>query len=229
MLNNPWINLPVTPPHVLQIDQDIVEQFNSHRSTQEKFKLQTHLYPEPFIGDPDSPVYFLSLNPGYSSGDDLWHRKPDFTKTLLLNLQHNLNDYPFYFFDPRYSESPGAGWWRRKSRWLQEEIGAEQLSNKVFWVELFPYHSNNYKPIPRSISPDGLVPSVAYNMKLVREAMLQQKLIVAMRSWSHWKRQIPELETYPNLLRLRSPQNVALPPNNVIGYDKLVQKLKEEI
>lgn len=227
MLNNPWAELPAVAPHVLPMDQEIVEQFNNHRSTLEKFKLQTHLYPEPFIGDPGSPVYLLSLNPGYSSGDDLWHRRPDFAKTLLENLRHEVKGFPFYFFNPQFSESPGAGWWRRKSRWLQDEIGAEALSKKLFWVELFPYHSNNFKPIPKSISSDGLVPSVAYGMNLVREAMADGKLIVAMRSWSHWKRQIPKLESYSNLIRLRSPQNVALSPNNVIGYEKLVRVLKK--
>ena len=139
---NPWSQLPTDAPHVLRQDLPIVEKFNKHYAHNPDIKIQSHLLPEPFIGDPSARVYLLNLNPGYSPEDDDWHRKPVYRTAIIENLGHKTTAYPFYFLDPSLEAAPGAAWWRRRSRWWIRDVGTETLARNLFCAELFPYHSS---------------------------------------------------------------------------------------
>jgi len=76
------------------------------------------------------------------------------------------------------------------------------------------------------ISANGVVPSTDYSVDLIRKAMKENKQIIAMRAYKHWIELIPELKNHPELYRLNSPQNVALSPNNLSGYDDIVSALE---
>ena len=91
---NPWSQLPTDAPHVLRHDLPIVEEFNKHYARNPDIKIQSHLLPEPFIGDPSAGVYLLNLNPGYSPEDDDWHRKPVYRTATIENLGHKPTAYP---------------------------------------------------------------------------------------------------------------------------------------
>lgn len=223
-MKNPWSELPSISPRVLACDNPVVNAFNRRYKESPQFTLQTQLLPEPFIGNPNSPVYILGLNPGYSPNDDEWHKRSDFQTTILANLNHTPSSYPFYFFDPSLANSPGAGWCHRKFRWFVAQFGDQHVAKRLFCVELFPYHSKKYKAIPKVISPNNLVPSITYSAHLVRRAISQNKAIVAMRAFKPWCKLVPELKTYNNLFRLKSSQNVALSPNNVVGYNRLIDQ-----
>ncbi|MDA1050396.1 MAG: hypothetical protein O3C40_07925 [Planctomycetota bacterium] len=225
-MKNPWHDLPDTAPYVLPCDRAVVDAYNTARVGTPDAVLQTHLLPEPFFGRAKANVCVLGLNPGYSPPDDKWYTDAAFTDAIRKNLTHAKLEYPHYFLDPRFEESPGAGWWRRKCKWLINDCGLEAVSQNLFCVELFPYHSRRFKPIPKSVSPDGWFKSSAYTAHLVREAMNRGKAIVAMRSFKRWCCLIPELPDYSNLYRLNSPQNVSLSPNNITGYDELVAQLR---
>jgi len=227
---NPWSQLPTDAPHVLRQDLPIVEEFNQQYAHNSDIKIQSHLLPEPFIGDPSAHVYLLNLNPGYSPEDDDWHRNRAYRNAIIENLGHKTAEYPFYFLDPRLEDAPGSAWWKRRSRWWIRDVGTEILARNLFCAELFPYHSRRYRPVPKRISPDGLVPSSAYVANLVREAIRDrdhQPMIVAMRAPRRWCELIPELGDYSKLFRISNPQNVSLSPNNLKGYDQLVAELRK--
>lgn len=223
---NPWTELPNETPYVLASDLASTEAFNKKCSDSPQFILQTQILPEPFVGNKESPVYVLNLNPGYDTQDDHWHSKPDFHLALRNNLAHKEAEYPFYFLDPAFQDSPGSRWWNAKCKWLINEFGGPFISRNVFCVELFPYHSKNYKPMPTAISKNALVPSSDYSAYLVKQAILDNKAIIVTRAFSAWCRQVPELAHYKNLFRIRNPQNVTLSPGNIDEYQKIVSILK---
>ena len=235
-MENPWPQLPNHAPHVLPSDRSIVEKFNTRYADKHDpkcenpscagcFTLQKQLLPEPFIGDPDARVYVLNLNPGYTpKDDDAWHANPTYRTAIIDNLNHRPAEFPFYFLDPRLKDAPGSRWWKKYAGCLIDDIGIE-LARKLFCVELFPYHSTKYKPVPKALSPNGLVPSSAYGFYLVRRAIRTGRPIVATRRFKAWRAQIPELRGYANLFRLRTTASVWLSPGNIEGYDRLIGEL----
>lgn len=225
-MKNPWSQLPSTAPRVLESDRGSIDGFNLRYADNPQFVIQTQIFPEPFIGNPDCRVYILNLNPGYSKNDDHEHKKQRFVNAIKDNLNHQSTAYPFYFLHPEFANAPGSKWWVGRSRWLINEIGQQSLANRWFCVELFPYHSQKYKRIPKSISPNGLVPSSNYSVHLVRQAMLANKAIVVMRAFGSWCNQIPELNSYRNLYRINNPRNPTFSPNNINGYKALLREFK---
>lgn len=225
IVENPWLQLPTDAPYVLQQDSPIVEAFNA-RCAHGPCKIQRQLLPEPFIGNPGARVCLLNLNPGYSPEDDDWHANPIYRTAIIDNLRHRTAAFPFYFLDPRLKDAPGSSWWRRRSRWWIDDVGIEALARKLFCVELFPYHSSRYTPVPRAVSPDGLVPSSGYAVHLVRAAIRAGRPVVAMRSLKRWFELIPELGCYSQLFHIRNPRGAWLSPGNLEGYDRLVGELR---
>ena len=223
---NPWQRLPRCAPYVLSSDADIVAALGHHYRHKAAFQLQTQLLPEPFVGSPDAPVYVLGLNPGYAPGiDDRWHRRAAFRRAVFANLKHAGQPFPFYFLAPEFIDSPGARWWRRKCKWFIEALDAEIVSRALFCLESFPYHSQRFAPIPKKLAKNRNVPSFSYTEQLLEQAIADKKPIIAMRAWKRWQSQVPGLRNYRNLIRLRSPQNVVLSPNNLVGFDKVLRRL----
>ena len=225
-MNNPWRKLRDSAPFVLESDREQVDAFNARNIGSPDLLIQTQLLPEPFFGNTDALVYALCLNPGYSTSDDSWHKNIEFTNAIRQSHAHERHDRPHYYLDPRFAESPGARWWHRKCRWLIDDCGVDTLSHNLFCVELFPYHSRKYKRIPRSLSPNGLLASSLYTAHLVANAIRDGKLIIQMRSAKQWASLVPQLISYDRVLRLSSPQNVALSPNNLDRYSEVASAIQ---
>ena len=218
-MKNPWSNLPLNPPFVLEIDRSAVTEFNRGQSVESNATLQTHLFPEPFLGTPTAPIVLLGLNPGFSGLDSTWHRDPDFLTAMRKNLNHDCEFFPF--LDPRFEKTPGSVWWRKRLRWLIDDTAVELVSRSIFCIELLGYHSTRFKGVPKQISENRLLPSAEYAGHLVRTAIANNKFIVVMRSYRRWCKLVPELVEYKNVFHLNSPQNVALSPANLPGYEQL--------
>ena len=116
-MENPWKELPTYPPYVIPDDSRAISIFNDRCKSQDH-RIQTHILPEPYIGNIDSPIYLLSLNPGFDEKDALWHSDESFNSSLKSNLLHEEKPYPFYFINPEYEQAPGGQWWQRKLKWL---------------------------------------------------------------------------------------------------------------
>lgn len=228
-MQNPWVHLNYGETQVLASEESLVDAFNERyrNDPDSKYRLQTHQIPEPFIGNPTAAVYLLGLNPGYSSVDNHWHKDGHFQTSVRETHLHKENEFPFYYFNPRFREMSGATWWSEKCRWLTDDVGStEAVARNLFCIELFPYHSVRYRQIPKWLSETGLVPSSAYSAYLVRQAIHAEKIIVAMRAFRRWCGLVPELGAYKKVVCLYSPQNVSLSPNNVKEYDKVVGAMK---
>lgn len=66
-MQNPWLDLPRTPPYVLPIDAEAVARFNE--SAKDHGRLLLELLPYPRLGDPNAPIVLMSLNPDLSDGN----------------------------------------------------------------------------------------------------------------------------------------------------------------
>lgn len=209
-MRNPWLDLPARPPFVLPCDRDVVEQFNVRvrARAREDLRLQLQHLPEPFLGRKGAPVVLLNLNPGFSEADDEWHSNPKFVAELRSNLAHRASRWPFYLLNPRL-QSPGHAWWRSRMRELIDATSAEAVARNVLCVELHAYHSVRFG-LGRIV-----VPSQAYGIHLVREAMARGALIVRMRAQRRWFEHIPELPDYGRLIRTNSAQCAYLSRENL--------------
>jgi hypothetical protein len=200
---NPWNELPVSSPYVLSVDRPQIEHFN--RDSRPEHCLRLEIFPEPFLGDPNAPIILLNLNPGFSKEDLRWHSKDDFQNSSLCNLNHGKTEYPFYLLNPRYSESPGHQWWERRLRIVIKEFGLETVANRMLCVELFPYHSEQFKHGELS------VPSQQYGYHLVSRALERKAIVVMMRSKRLWLKAVPALANY-NFHELKNPRSPYITP-----------------
>ena len=142
-MENPWLQLSDNPPFILPCDRESIDVFNSRqRST--PFEIILDEMPSPYIGDPESPVVFLNLNPGYSADESNSLRISRFREIARANLRHQFYDYPFYVLDQSLQGTPsGYEWFSQKFNplMLATRMNAQDLSKKIFLVEYFPYRS----------------------------------------------------------------------------------------
>ncbi len=217
-MENPWGELPAEALFVLESDRAPIVAFNAS-APQDAF-VHLELLPEPFVGRPGAPVVLLNLNPGFSAKDSESHSNSTFAAVLRENLLHAELDYPFYLLNP---ELPGLGywWWERKLRRLIRDCGQETVARNLLCVEYFPYHSRRYQHHKLR------VPSQEYSFSLVRAAIARGSLVVLMRAKRQWLGAVPELESYPQLLELKNPQNPTVSPGNCPdGYSRIVHVIK---
>jgi hypothetical protein len=206
--DNPWSDLPASPPYVLDADRELIERFNATAKPHHVVHLDHH--PEPFLGRPDAPVVLLCLNPGYSPESDRWYAEPTFASRARGCLQHTPSPYPFYLLDPS-QPAPGHHWWARKLGPLIRATSLQAVAHGVLCVEYFPYHSRRYGHARLR------VPSQDYSFGLVRRAVARGAWIVVMRSERLWRSAIPELTNCPTVMRTRSVQNPVVSPGNIYG------------
>lgn len=220
-MENPWANLAGSRNgYVLDEDLDAIEQFN-RLAQNSNTKIVLDALPEPYIGNPDTAkVVFLGLNPGYSVTDPAWHTREDFRRAVLLNLSHELTDYPFYPLNPAFRESGTGVWWSERTRRLRDECGLDdqKVAEKMMVIEWFPYHSVSFKML------QGVLDSQRYSFQLARE-MLGNKLVVRMRSRSLWTKVDPKLGAARSL---RNPQCGHVTRGNTDGglFDEIVAALR---
>ena len=77
--NNPWNEAEIkawknilktgkSGEFILKADVDVIASYNRECKNEEN-RIQTHLLPQPFIGNPEAPIWILTQNPGYSEID----------------------------------------------------------------------------------------------------------------------------------------------------------------
>lgn len=169
-MENPWLQLPKESPLVLPCDKGAIDVFNGR---QHKTPLEIILdeIPSPYIGDPDAPVVFLNLNPGYSPDESNSPNISRFREIARANLFHQFYEYPFYVLDSSLKGTPaGYEWFSQKFRPLMYATGmnAKDLSQKIFLVEYFPYRSQKYKRNGSALS------SQKYSIYLIEKAIARE-------------------------------------------------------
>ena len=204
-IDNPWHDLPVTPPYVLPCDMPAVAAFNSN-TAKKNLLIQTNLLPEPFFGPLDAPVVVLLLNPGVGGGEEDLHKQSPYKEELLAALKSEKSPH---FHLREHAHGPGYNWWSRVAGSLikNEEIGQKKLSENLLCLEYFPYHSINFKHTHLRL------PSQEFTFDQVRRAMAREAVIVSGRGFSIWCGAVPELANYPWICKLKS-RNAAITSGN---------------
>jgi len=122
-------------------------------------KIHSGLIPVPYTGNLKSAqIFLLMINPGFHHNDYYSETINDFKQALINNLrQENIDDnYPFVYLNPKFCHTSGGEYWLRKfdniieklkvtlPRSTYEEI-LKLISRNICSLELFPYHSKNFK------------------------------------------------------------------------------------
>jgi len=218
MSDNPWPELSRNTPYVLDGDREKVDIFNISAAPMER--IQTELFPEPFVGNINAPVVLLALNPGFSDDDKAYYLKSE--AVCRANLRHELEDCPFYPLNKQFKKHSGPQWWRAKLRWFIDRAGEESVANNLYCVECFPYHSKRFGAEKLS------VPSQQYSFYLVNQAIERGDLVVIMRGANAWLNAVPALKAYENRCKLQNVQRSWLSPGNFADgwFDKIIERLK---
>ncbi len=239
-MQNPWINLPITDPYLLDMDKqweqehfevllkranklipELKEQFLS------TYKLHLEVMPIPYYGNPSkATVIVLQANPGHDAKEDLNPHKAKYPELLRKNLLHT-SQIPLFTMDPNlrswtYTDGSKANcWYYERTRELREAVGWEKVAEKLIYLELFPYRSK------RLFYPKRLPPSQDYVFQLLREMMNRGVWIISTRMKKQWEKNVPELINYEKLIVLHSKQNVTISRNNVGDkFDKIIEILE---
>jgi len=206
-MQNPWPLLPMIPPYVLPSDKPFLSGMAHARDRETTVRLDT--LPYPYLGNPKTAtVCLLALNGGFDDKVLNYLRDdPAYVEQRRKSLLFE-SDYPFFYLDPRFSNTLGYRWWHNRLRDLINQYGPKTIAEKVMCVQYFPYCSKTYKPVSR------MLPSQKYSFDLVRQAITENKVIVIMRSRRMWLDAVPELENYP-FIELTNPRTPYLKQNHM--------------
>jgi hypothetical protein len=219
-MKNPWLELNAeSEQYLLEMDRDEILRFNTRVHPECRIVLDS--IPEPFIGNPESArVVLLLLNPGHVDSDRESHRVKTFKRSLIQNLHHQPQDYPFYPLNPLFESTGSAKWWLPRTRELLRESGLDRatLARRLLAIEWFPYHSRN-----SVLARQPLCESQEYTFQIARE-MLRTKFVLVMRSVNHWANVDVDFLGVP---RLKIPRSCYISKGNMDGglFDELLRKL----
>ena len=236
-MKNPWEEIK-KGEYVLKQDKERINLFNQKvLKVSPEHEIQTQLIPDPFFGNKSAKVVLLMLNPGFGSNEEKNYKQNDFEKILLNNLIHKNSEKHFFSLDERFKGTDAYDYWTPRVKELnQNEFSNDYLSENIFCINLFPYHSKKYRKLP-----GDLLESQKYALHLLNEKIENNdSLIISMRSYTPWakayqdeyKRSFDELVKERKILRVNSYGNPTLSYNNLLqpdgfnGFEKLVTKLK---
>lgn len=237
MATNPWTNFQyngINRDNYLECDSTFIDEYknfyrvwcqvqkgtNKGKPNSEKNKSELHLelFPEPFEGSPDAPIYLLGANPGYDEKDKDWcdATKPEgkiFLPLIRNNLSHST---PFVFFNEELEKHCGAKWW--------DSHIDKKLKDKIFNIEYFPYHSQKADGLKAFLDKKKNIHcrSEVYANDLIHQAMKENKCIIITRFEKYWFERITDLKKYEKLFILLDHQSANVKEGNVVKYDDFV-------
>ena len=195
------------------------------------YSLDLHLYPEPFAGNPDAPVYILNGNPGLDARDRRIMQYPNWSNMMVQSYNPTKNS-TMYWLDEQWESkifsqvlnSPGTyrsgfRWWlgnknRTQANSIWKSGIASSLKNRypdlhknVFNVEYFPYHSKslNMNLINGYISARGKDPNSVVSIvnSYLKNALNAGKVFIIMRCEKEWIERLNSLISAPNKISSR--------------------------
>lgn len=226
-MNNPWINISVNDKFKMSDGDKVLlakylSRCQSDTSTNPN-KDSLNLWPEPYLGNPEAPVYLLNGNPGYSNMDHLFTEDPDFVNLMQNNLRHSTqqpnNDFVYFnAIQTRGLVHGGYLWWNDRIEQLKNALAGRYPF--VFDIEYSPFHSQNGQmPSQRSLEQTE---AYQYTNELLAKAIKSGKIFIIMRKQNEW---ITRLEfiakkngltlNYDKIMKLSSASNVSITPNNL--------------
>ncbi len=214
-MQNPWVNLPLSAPFILDCDRQIVDQFNIEATKEYRFNLQTP--PLPFIGDPmTAKVILLQLNPGsdFSPGfiepnEILEHQIfPTLDQDNRNNIIHRYGEFPFYYLNPAHRLISGFRYWSRIfSPMISDIQDYQRIANNVSCLEYLPYHSVQAQAL------NSILESQKYGFDLLTAVLCRKATVIVMRGEDRWLKSVPALKDF-KYLTPRSPRNPIISERN---------------
>lgn len=209
MTLNPWLQLPLTPPYVLEADSELISKHNA--TAREEYSYDLSLHPEPFVGSLGAPIYLLALNPGLNDADAYIHRRQDCLNVLRQAAIQSSEINHLYYLTDDFEGSPGAAWWRQKTKQLIREYGIGKTAELLCCIQYYPYHSRKFSKTA------GMSSTTEYTAHIIKTGMKFRKYIIVLRSWRYWVALVPELADYDRLAMIKNPLNPCLTPKNLGG------------
>jgi len=205
----------------LKCDKPFIEAFNNNLAIgKANHIIRLDVIPEPFLGNPNADVIYLSLNPGYKEEEVKFHKQRDFREKLLKTIKKPEN----HFYLANEFNCKGRKWWEKALRgvavekkrvnpkWGPEEIRNNYriIAKNLFCIEYFPYHSKKFAHGALRL------PSQGYSFHLVRQAIERGACIICARGKEYWLGAIPELTKYKNLFYLKNPRASSISRDNLM-------------
>jgi hypothetical protein len=206
LMDNPWINYSFENSAIHTLDEALIEEFNL--KAKPKVSYNKELLPDPYIGNINTKILLLMLNPGISENDFFIHKSPEFIKLHRKNIDQKELEYPFYYLNPEL-DCPGSDYWHKKLGTLIKEFGVKKISQTFCCLQLVAYHSVAFKKSPK------LLPTQEFTKNILKNHMKNNLPIIIMRSRTMWESLVPELKSYKNFFVLNSFLNPVITPNNV--------------
>ena len=216
LMQNPWIDLPGAAPYVLPGDQPHIKVFNSYMKP--RFRLDTNLMPQPFVGNRQAPLVILSRNPGAEG-----HHNDAYADAIKTNLTSEAPDQLFPALEVRFEMTQGAKWWGSCLDVVASKMGSKisQLAGRVQAIEFHGYHSRSWRALPITL------PSQRFGFWLVEQAMIRRATIVVVRGQRDWTIAVPNLGSYPLLVPIKNPRSASISPGNcgTKGFRRVLDSL----
>jgi hypothetical protein len=216
-MENPWINYSFENSAIHTLDEALIEEFNLKAKPNVSYNKE--LLPDPYIGNINTKILLLMLNPGVRENDFSVHKTSGFIKLHRKNIDQTELEYPFYYLNPEL-DCPGSDYWHKKLGTLITEFGVKKISKVFCCLQLVSYHSISFKKSSK------LLPTQEFTKCILKNHMENDLPIIIMRSRTMWESLVPELKSYNNSFVLNSFLNPVITSNNV-GVDnfEVIKKL----
>lgn len=218
-LVNPWLKVAKqkSPPYLAKCDQDI--------KLADFYSLRVELLPQPYLGNAlSAKVICLLLNPGCSETEDNIELN---CQKLQKALRDNLgsSEPRLVYLDDEFDWTSGGKWMRQKMLNPLSAYGVtrDDLNRNFAIIEYFPYHSKAF-----NVRLDEPLESQRYGFELVRQAIMNNAIVLLMRGKELWRKAVPELKEFGNCITPHSTRNVILSEKNLgkEQFAKVVAALK---
>ena len=222
-MTNPWKEIE-KKKYVLSTDINRVIEFNNNEPDSSIYKIQEDLIPDPFFGNKDAKVVLLMLNPGFGGKEDKDYEQNNFEEVLLNNLKHSNTKKHFFSLDKAFEGTDAHNYWKPMVKELNKHFDNDFLSEQLFCINLFPYHSGKYKKIK-----GGLLESQKYALYLLNKKIKEKdSLIISMRAYTKWSnaysKEYKGEKTFDDLVKERKILRVSSYGNPTLSYNNLLQK-----
>lgn len=246
-VENPWGKVKESDLF-FEKDKKIIERFNEKLENHPHY-IYSDLLPEPYMGNPKANVILLFANPGYGKNERADYKIPGFQNAIINNLTHFNKEYPYYYLNPDFVHqssdgkpkyTDGGKWVLDRTRELRKElnINEKELSEKIFTIQLHPYHSEKFKPVKEKFV--GYQYTMSLFFDAVERALKEEALIVCARSYRYWNTEyqnrygenadlIKDLGT--NFIKMQNPRSVYFTSKNLgeENFTKLKNKLNAKL
>lgn len=170
-----------------------IEEYNARRKSNSKTKIQVHMKPSPFDGDPFTARIVLLMN------------NPGFDPLTSSPLHHSLSfsGWPLAGLHP---DAPSAfrKWYERPFGYLlrQGQYPAKMISNRIAIIQLCPWASEEFDVCLE-------LPSRQQQVELAQQAVKRGAIVIIGRSIDAWR---DALGVGPFIFNTRSVRNPRISP-----------------